>query len=221
MKDFAWLYQHALEHKGEDLELLLPACLDNKQIATKTDAEVFSVLSRRVFRSGLKHSVVDAKWSGFEEAFFGFDPRKVALMSDEQLEKLMQNDKIIRHWGKIKATRANAFMITELADKHGSFAQWIAAWPEDNIIGLWAELKKQGAQLGGNSGAYFLRMLGKDSFVLTDDVIAALKAQGIVDKKPTAKRDLEKVQSAFNQWKAESGRPLCHISRLLAFTVGW
>jgi 3-methyladenine DNA glycosylase Tag len=112
-------------------------------------------------------------------------------------------------------------MITELADKHGSFAQWIAAWPEDNIIGLWAELKKQGAQLGGNSGAYFLRMLGKDSFVLTDDVIAALKAQGIVDKKPTAKRDLEKVQSAFNQWKAESGRPLCHISRLLAFTVGW
>lgn len=221
MKDFAWLYQHALERKGEGLELLLPTCLDNKQIAAKTDAEVFSVLSRRVFRSGLKHSVVDAKWSAFEEVFFGFDPRKVALMSDEQLEKLMQNDKIIRHWGKIKATRANAFMITELAEKHGSFAQWIAAWPEDNIIGLWAELKKQGAQLGGNSGAYFLRMLGKDSFVLTDDVIAALKAQGIVDKKPTAKRDLEKVQSAFNQWKAESGRPLCHISRLLAFTVGW
>lgn len=221
MKDFAWLYQHALERKGEDLELLLPTCLDNKQIAAKTDAEVFSVLSRRVFRSGLKHSVVDAKWSAFEEVFFGFDPHKVALMSDEQLEKLMQNDKIIRHWGKIKATRANAFMITELAEKHGSFAQWIAAWPEDNIIGLWAELKNQGAQLGGNSGAYFLRMLGKDSFVLTDDVIAALKAQCIVDKKPTAKRDLEKVQSAFNQWKAESGRPLCHISRLLAFTVGW
>ena len=64
-------------------------------------------------------------------------------------------------------------------------------------------------------------MLGKDTFVLTDDVVAALKAQGVVDKKPTGQRDLAAVQTAFNQWRSESGRPLCQISRLLAYTVGW
>jgi 3-methyladenine DNA glycosylase Tag len=82
-------------------------------------------------------------------------------------------------------------------------------------------LKKQGAQLGGNSGPSFLRMVGKDTFLLTDDVVAALVAQGVVDKRPTAQRDLRAVQQAFNQWQQESGRPLCQISRLLSMTVGW
>ena len=77
----------------------------------------------------LRHSVVDGKWPEFEKAFFGFDPHKVALMSDDQLEGLMQNDKIIRHWGKIKSTRLNAYMVTEYIEKQGSFAQFVAQWP--------------------------------------------------------------------------------------------
>jgi len=221
MKDFDWLYNHALEHKGETLESLLPVPLSNELLAKRPDSEALSLMSLRIFRAGLKHSLVDAKWPAFEKAFFGFAPEKVAMMSDEQLENLMQNDQIIRHWGKIKATRQNAYMVTEIAQQHGGFTQWIAQWPEEEITSLWTQLKKQGSQLGGNSGPYFLRMLGKDTFVLTDDVVAALKAQGVVDKKPTGQRDLAAVQTAFNQWRSESGRPLCQISRLLAYTVGW
>lgn len=221
MKDFDWLYNHALEHKGETLESLLPVPLSNELLAKRPDSETLSLMSLRIFRAGLKHSLVDAKWPAFEKAFFGFSPEKVAMMSDEQLENLMQNDQIIRHWGKIKATRQNAYMVTEIAQQHGGFTQWIAQWPEEEITSLWTQLKKQGSQLGGNSGPYFLRMLGKDTFVLTDDVVAALKAQGVVDKKPTGQRDLAAVQTAFNQWRSESGRPLCQISRLLAYTVGW
>ena len=57
--------------------------------------------------------------------------------------------------------------------------------------------------------------------MLTDDLVAALKAQGIVDKKPTSKRDLAATQEAFNQWHDDSGMPYSHLSRLLAHTVGW
>ena len=81
-------------------------------------------------------------------------------------------------------------------------------------------MKKRGAQLGGQSAASFLRMVGKDSFRLSPDVVAALKAQGIVDKMPTSKRDLQLAQNAFNQWQNQSGQPLSHISMLLSFTVG-
>lgn len=221
MKKFQWLYEHALQHKGESLESLLPSPMSNSALASIDDDFIFSTLTRRVFRAGLKHSLVDSKWPAFEKALYGFSPYKVALMNDDQLENLMQNDQIIRHWGKLKATRLNAVMMLEIAEKHGSCAQWIADWPEDNIVGLWSELKKNGSHLGGNSGAYFLRMIGKDTFVLTDDVVAALKAQGVVDKRPTGKKDLLAVQEAFNEWHAESQRPLCHISRLLSFTVGW
>jgi len=222
VKTFKWLYEHVSAHKsGEDLEALLPQVKTADQLRTISDDRMLSEMSRRVFRAGLRHSVVDGKWPAFEQAFWGFDPQKVALMNDEQLEKLMQNVAIIRHWGKIKSVRANALMVTDLAAKHGSFANMIADWPEQEITELWALLKKQGQQLGGRSGAYFLRQTGKDTFLLTDDVIAALKAQGVIDKAPTAKRDLKKVQDAFNQWQQESGRPMAQISRLLSYTVGW
>lgn len=222
MKTFSWIYEHVVAHKaGEDVEALLPQVKSADELRNISDDRFLSEMQLRIFRAGLRHSVVNSKWPAFEQAFFGFDPFKISLMSDEQLEKLMQNDQIIRHWGKIKSVRANALMVTEQAEQHGSFANLIAGWPETDITGLWAFLKKQGQQLGGKSGAYFLRQIGKDTFILTDDVVAALKAQGIIDKAPTAKRDLQKVQDSFNQWQQESGRPMAHISRLLSYTVGW
>ncbi|PIE25572.1 MAG: 3-methyladenine DNA glycosylase [Neptuniibacter caesariensis] len=222
MKSFQWIYEHVQEYgTKEGVEILLPLAKSAEELAAIPDDRILSDMARRVFRAGLKHALVDAKWPEFEKALFGFDPEKISLMSDEQLESLLQNDKLIRHWGKIKSVRINANMMQEEARKSGSFARFLANWPESDIIGLWAYLKKQGNQLGGNSGPYFLRMIGKDTFILTDDVVAALKAQGIIEKKPTAKRDLQKVQDCFNAWQQESGRPLCQISRLLSYTVGW
>ncbi len=46
-----------------------------------------------------------------------------------------------------------------------------------------------------------------------------LIAQKVIDKQPTSQRDLALVQQAFNQWHAESGRPLCQLSVMLAHTV--
>ncbi|MFT6914462.1 MAG: 3-methyladenine DNA glycosylase Tag [Motiliproteus sp.] len=221
MKDYAWIIQHVRE--GADAERAFaqfPVVATVDQLIRLSDDRYLSTLCRRVFRAGLKHSLVDSKWPAFEEAFFGFDPLKLSYMSDEQLEARMQNKALIRHWGKIKSIRVNAMLVHELSQTHGGFGQFIAAWPEDDIIGLWALLKKRGAQLGGQSGAAFLRMVGKDTFRLSPDVVAALKAQGIVDRMPTAQRDLKNVQAAFNTWRQQSGQPLSHISMLLAFTVG-
>ena len=51
------------------------------------------------------------------------------------------------------------------------------------------------------------------------DVALALIREGVVDKPPSGKGALKKVQAAFNGWMEESGRPLTQISRVLAFTV--
>ena len=223
MKDFDWIYQHALRRFSsvEELESLLQKPKSAPQLRAVADSEYLSMISRRVFRAGLRHALVDAKWPAFEQAFFQFQPLRVASMSDEELEALMANRSIIRHWNKIKSVRNNAHFLLDIIQQHGSVGAWLADWPEQNIVGLWTLLKKQGSQLGGNSGAYFLRMVGKDTFVLTEDVVVALKAQGIVDKKPTSQKDLQAVQSVFNHWQQQCGRPLCQISRLLAMTVNY
>ena len=172
------------------------------------DDRYFSLMSLRVFSAGLKHSMVEAKWPDFEDVFFAFD-----------LEALMNETRIIRHWGKIKATRANANALCDIADAHGSFGNWLADWPADDAVGLWQDIAKKFNQMGGMSGPYFLRMVGKDTFVLTKDVIKALNGFGVYDGDPKGKKARAEVQVAFNQWAADSGRPLSHLSRILALSV--
>src|SRR5256885_1596355 len=153
------------------------------------DDRYLSQMSLRIFRAGLKHSLVDAKWPAFEEVFDGFEPRRVRAMSDEAMEKLLGDARLIRHWGKLKSVRDNAASMLEIAAEHGSFGRWLASWPGADIVGLWEALAKRFSQMGGNSGPSFLRMVGKDSFILTPSVAAALKHWGAVSGPPKNRQD--------------------------------
>ena len=222
MKQFDDLFRLASARKGgsKALEALLPAVASARWLKQQPDAFYLSTMTRRIFRAGLKHSVVDARWPAFEAAFFGFDPEKLVLMPDAMLDERMQDRSLIRHWGKMKAIRHNAQFVQDVARAEGSFGAWLAEWPVEDIVGLWQQLKKRGQQLGGHSAPAFLRMVGKDTWYPTRDVVAALVGQGVIDKAPTSQRDQKQAQEAFNQWRVESGRPLAEISRILACTVG-
>lgn len=221
MRDYQWLHEFCLNRFGSAraLEAALPQPRNPEQLRATSADRYLSTLALRVFRAGLKHSLVDAKWPAFEQVFFGFDPEKVVLMSAEHLERLMQDTRIIRHLGKLKSVPRNAQMVLDIEKQWGSFGDFIADWPVTDIVGLWKYLTKHGNQLGGLSAPRFLRMVGKDTFVPTDDMSAALIAQKVIDKKPTSQRDLALVQDAFNQWHEQSGRPLCQLSVMLAHTV--
>ncbi|WP_447590450.1 DNA-3-methyladenine glycosylase I [Aquipseudomonas campi] len=221
MRDYTWLHEYCLNRFGSAaaLEAMLPEPLSSDALRQIPDDRYLSLIALRVFRAGLKHSLVDAKWPAFEEVFFGFVPEKVALMSAEHLERLMQDTRIIRHLGKLKSVPRNAQFILDVQKERGSFGALIADWPTDDIVGLWKYLAKHGSQLGGLSAPRFLRMAGKDTFVPTYDVVAALQAQKVIDKAPTSLKDLAAVQAVFNRWQEQSGRPLCQLSAMLAHTV--
>ncbi|MDN5516837.1 MAG: DNA-3-methyladenine glycosylase I [Pseudomonas sp.] len=221
MRDYKWLHEFCLNRFGsaKALEAMLPQPRSEAELRALSDDRYLSLISLRIFRAGLKHSLVDAKWPAFEQAFFGFDPDKVVLMGAERLENLMQDTRLIRHLGKLKSVPRNAQFILDVRREKGSFGALIADWPVSDIVGLWKYLAKHGSQLGGLSAPRFLRMVGKDTFIPTDDMVAALKAQKVIDKAPTSLKDLAAVQAAFNQWQAESGRPLCQLSVMLAHTV--
>ncbi len=184
------------------------------------DDRYLSLMSLRIFRAGLKHSMIDAKWPTFEEVFYEFDPVSVANMHDEALEQLASDTRLIRHWGKLQAVRTNAAELVAISHQHDGFGRYVANWPATGIIGLWAELQKQFTQLGGSSAAYFLRMAGKDTFLLTGDVVLALKREGVCDSEPKSKKAKQQVQQAFNTWVDQSGLPLCQVSKILALSVG-
>ncbi len=223
MIKFAALYQHATRRKGGEAELealLLPTPLSADELAAIPDDRWLATMSRCIFNSGFNWKVVDKKWPEFEEVFTGFNPTRWKFMSEDDFECLIKDTRIIRHAKKILAVRDNATFLCDLAEEHGCAAKFFADWPSDDYVSLLTLLKKRGSRLGGNTGQYFLRFMGKDSLVLSLDVVAALIREGVVTTAPTSQRDLKLVQQAINQWREESGRPLTHISKVLAFTVG-
>jgi hypothetical protein len=107
-----------------------------------------------------------------------------------------------------------------VAAEHGSFGKLLAAWPEDDVVGLWLLLKQRGARLGGRTGPMVLRTLGKDTFLITRDTTAVLIDSGVVEATPTSQKAMRAAEAAFLQWQQESGLPLAHISRIVACSVG-
>ena len=222
MKKFERLHELAASRKGgaEALEELIPKPKSAAALARVPDDRWLSGMAKAVFRAGFNWKVVENKWPEIEEAFDGFDPRGVAFMSDDDLDVLVRDPRIIRHWKKLKAIRANAQYVVDLAAEHGSAAKYFAHYPSSEYIGLLDDIKKRASFLGGTTGQYFLRELKKDSFILSRDVVAALQREKVFDGTPTSKASLRAIQGAFNEWVADGGESLTRVSRVLAFTVG-
>jgi 3-methyladenine DNA glycosylase Tag len=201
------------------LEARLPQPRSAAELRAVPDDRYLSQMSLRIFRAGLKHSLVDAKWPAFEEVFQAFEPHRVRAMPDEALEALLGDARLIRHWGKLKSVRDNAAAMIGIAEEKGSFGAWLADWPGTEIVELWETLAKRFSQMGGNSGPTFLRMVGKDTFILTPSVTASLKHWGAVNTPPKNRKDRAAVLSAFNDWAAETRRPLCQLSLILAASI--
>ena len=222
MQSFDQIFEQAAGHKGgaSALEALLPEVGTAAALKALPDDRYLAEMTKCVFQAGFAWKVIEAKWEGFETAFLGFAPRRITALSDEDMEAFLQNREIVRNGRKIKATRDNAAFVISLADEHGSVGAFLAGWPQGDFTGLWALLKTRGARLGGMTGQMFLRRVGVDTPIMSHAVVAALVREGVVDKAVTGKGDLAKAQAAFATWRAQSGRPLAHISRILAASVG-
>ena len=85
----------------------------------------------------------------------------------------------MRNAQKIKSVRENAKFVAEIAAEHGSFGKFLAKWPPSDEIGLLELLNKRGSRLGGNTGQMFLRFVGWDGFVTSQDVVACLREAGL------------------------------------------
>jgi 3-methyladenine DNA glycosylase Tag len=106
---FATILETARTRRGAAaLEARLPTPKTPAELAATGDDRYLSQMSLRIFRAGLKHSLVDAKWPAFEEVFCGFDLRRVRAMPDEAIEALLGNAKLIRHFGKFGYKRLSA-----------------------------------------------------------------------------------------------------------------
>ncbi|MCH2163326.1 MAG: DNA-3-methyladenine glycosylase I [Marinovum sp.] len=194
MRHFHEIYAIAEDRHGAALADRIGNSPRQESLKSTSEDRWLSRFSQNVFNAGFNWSVIEKKWPDFEEAFHGFDVGRCALMDDAWFDELIQDTRIVRHGAKIQSVRDNAAFLLDM-------------------------LKKRGTRLGGTTGQYALRFMGKDSFILSRDVVGRLVAEGVIDKVPTSKGALTKTQEAFNTWMDQSGRSLTHVSRVLALSI--
>jgi 3-methyladenine DNA glycosylase Tag len=222
VQDFSKVEARAIKRKGgaEALEALLPKVKTPRALAKITDDRWLARMTQGVFSAGFVWKVIEAKWDGFEAAFGGFVPAKVATLGDDDLDQLAGDERIVRNRQKIWATRDNARLVLDLGAEYGSFGKMVAGWPGTDLIGLYDLLARRGSRLGGMTGPYLMRAMGKDTFMLTDSVLRALQQAKVLDApKATSKKARQQVQAAFNTWAVQTGRSYGALSRILACSV--
>ncbi len=139
------------------------------------DQRLFEKLSLEGFQSGLSWRTILAKRENFRAAFHDFDFGRIARFGKRDLDRLLKNEGIVRHGGKIEAVINNARRAQELVKREGSLAAFIWRYEPDATqlaklqtastsaasLALSKELKRQGWKFVGPTTVYaFMQAMG-------------------------------------------------------------
>jgi 3-methyladenine DNA glycosylase Tag len=120
----------------------------------KNLAGYLEALTRPVFQAGISWRVIDAKWDGTCEAFERFDPATVAAFGPADVDRLLDDTRIVRSRPKVEATIDNAQTMLELDSEHHGFRNYLRSHTDfDAVI---ADLKKNFRYIGDNGAYHFL-----------------------------------------------------------------
>ncbi len=95
------------------------------------DKVLFEFLILESAQAGLNWLTILKKRNGYRQAFHNFNIDSVARMTDEDCEKLMQFEGIIRNRLKIKSTIINARLFLSVQKEFGSFYNYIQSFFPD------------------------------------------------------------------------------------------
>ena len=92
------------------------------------DPLLFEFLTLEGAQAGLSWSTVLAKRDGYRRAFANFDPGKVARFTQQDVQRLMQDTRIVRNRLKIESTVSNARAFLQVKREFGSFSAFVWAF---------------------------------------------------------------------------------------------
>ena len=154
------------------------------------DRRLFEMMLLEGAQAGLAWITILRKREGYRQAFDGFDPVKIARYSDKRLEKLRDDEGIVRNRLKIAAARTNAKAFLDVRDEFGSFDEFIwsftggepilnhwrslselpATTPESDAMSR--DLKKRGFKFVGSTICYaFMQAVG----MVNDHVVSCFR----------------------------------------------
>jgi DNA-3-methyladenine glycosylase I len=150
------------------------------------DQRLFEKLCLEGFQSGLSWRTILAKRENFRAAFHDFDFDRIARFTQRDVTRLLKDEGIVRHRGKIEAVINNARQARKLVGQEGSLAAFIWRYEPDpkrlakpqtastsaESIALSKDLKKLGWKFVGPTTVYaFMQAMGLINDHVDDCVI--------------------------------------------------
>jgi DNA-3-methyladenine glycosylase I len=154
---------------------------------------LFEKLCLEGFQSGLSWLTILRRRPGFRTAFHGFDLERVAAMTDRDVTRLLGDESIIRHRGKIESTINNAKRAVEIRAERGSLVAYFWSWEppgarpkleptSQESTALAKDLKKRGFSFVGPTTVYaFMQAMG-----IVNDHLEACHAYAEVERERSA-----------------------------------
>ena len=168
------------------------------------DRRLFEKICLEGFQSGLSWLTILRKRDNFRAAFADFDFERVARFTARDVARLLEDDGIVRHRGKIESTINNAKRALELRAEQGSLASYFWGWEPDAAsrpkritraaltqmatspasVALSKDLKKRGWMFVGPTTVYaFMQAMG-----LVNDHVETCERRAAVEKLRTLSR---------------------------------
>lgn len=167
------------------------------------DIRLFEKLCLESFQSGLSWRTILAKRDNFRAAFSGFDFNTVAQFSEADVERLLLDEGIVRHRGKIEAVINNAQRACELVQQEGSLAAFF--WGFEPISANLPEPQTASTSDESTALAKALKKRGW-KFVGPTTVYAFMQAMGLINDHSDACVFRDKVEQSRQQFKRPTGK---------------
>jgi DNA-3-methyladenine glycosylase I len=112
------------------------------------DRALYEKLILDGFQAGLSWITILRKRDNFRKAFDNFEPAKIARYTEPKIVKLLQNEGIIRHRGKIEGTIKNARIYLDIMEKEpGGFSHYLWKFVDGKPLqNKWAAMKQVPAE---------------------------------------------------------------------------
>lgn len=124
-KRCAWAESNVLMQAYHDAEWGIPQ---------RDSRMLWEMLMLEGFQAGLSWITVLKKREAFRQAFADFDPVKVANFNDKDIERLMNNEEIIRARAKIEATIKGAKIYCDMVEKGEDFSDFCWSFTKGKVL---------------------------------------------------------------------------------------
>jgi len=179
------------------------------------DDWLFESLSYCVFVSGFGADTVETKWDAIRTAFDGFSIKRVASYGEEDADRIMQTDGIIRNERKIRAVIKNAKEMERLQQKYGGFAAYIESF--NNQEELLNDMIERFCFMGPKTARDYLRDIGFN-FIKPDVVVTRIMHRlGLISSAKDDENTVNDVLLVAKEISTQTNEPLGIVDAVFWF----